>query len=180
MILLFFFVKEEIVCLIVGMLLEIGVVDFNVVDFFIFVSGKKVLIYVDCCKLISFLCVCLIVMDFMVVIIMCEVGFEVFDNIVGGEIVGILFLVLVVECFVLLMIYVCKKFKGYGCNVCIEGVMNEDQCVLLVEDLIIDGGFKLLFVDVICEIGVICKVIVVIFYYGIFEGVEEMLVNYDV
>lgn len=162
------------------MLFEIKVVNFNIDEFYIFVLGLLFLSYIDCCKFIFYLCICSILMDFMFVIVMCNVGFEVFINIVGGEIVGILFLVFVVECFVLFMIYVCKKFKGYGCNVCIEGVMIEDDKVFLVEDFIIDGGFKLFFVDVICEIGVFCGYIVVIFYYDIFFEIVKIFGDYGV
>jgi orotate phosphoribosyltransferase len=172
--------KEEIARLTAGMLLEIGAVDFNATDPFTLASGKKAPTYVDCRKLISFPRVRSTVMDFMAVTIMREAGFEAFDNIAGGETAGIPFSALVAERLALPMTYVRKKPKGYGRNARIEGVMTEDQRVLLVEDLTTDGGSKLSFVDAIRDTGATCKATAVIFYYGIFEGVEETLANHDV
>jgi orotate phosphoribosyltransferase len=52
--------------------------------------------------------------------------------------------------------------------------------VLLVEDLTTDGGSKLSFVDAIRETGATCNATAVIFYYGIFEGVEKTLADHGV
>ena len=111
---------------------------------------------------------------------MREAGFEAFDNIAGGETAGIPFGALVAERLALPMTYVRKKPKGYGKNARIEGVMTEGQRVLLVEDLTTDGGSKLSFVDAIRETGATCNATAVIFYYGIFAGVEETLANHGV
>ena len=109
-----------------------------------------------------------------------EAGFEAFDNIAGGETAGIPFSALIAERLALPMTYVRKKPKGYGRNARIEGVMTEGQRVLLVEDLTTDGGSKLSFVDAIRETGATCNATAVIFYYGIFEGVEQTLANHGV
>jgi orotate phosphoribosyltransferase len=114
-------------------------------------------------------------MDFLTVTTMREAGFEAFDNIAGGETAGIPFGALVADRMALPMTYVRKKPKGYGKNARIEGVMTEGQRVLLVEDLTTDGGSKLSFVDAIRETGATCNATAVIFYYGIFEGVEKTL-----
>jgi len=106
---------------------------------------------------------------------MREAGFEAFTTIAGGETAGIPFAALVAERLALPMTYVRKKPKGYGRNARIEGVMGENDRVLLVEDLTTDGGSKLSFVDAIRETGATCGHTAVIFYYGIFEGVEESL-----
>ena len=172
--------KEEIARLTAGMLLEIGAVDFNTKDPFTLASGKKAPTYVDCRKLISFPRVRSTVMDFLAVTIMREAGFEAFDNIAGGETAAIPFSALIAERLALPMTYVRKKPKGYGRNARIEGQMTENQRVLLVEDLTTDGGSKLSFVDAIRETGATCKATAVIFYYGIFEGVEETLAKHDV
>jgi orotate phosphoribosyltransferase len=73
-----------------------------------------------------------------------------------------------------------KKPKGYGRNARIEGVMTEGQRVLLVEDLTTDGGSKLSFVDAIRETGATCNATAVIFFYGIFEGVEQTLAEHGI
>ena len=172
--------KDEIARLAAGMLLEIGAITFNAETPFTHASGKQAPTYVDCRKLISFPRIRSTLMDFLTVTIMREAGFEAFDNIAGGETAGIPFAALVAERMALPMTYVRKKPKGYGKNARIEGVMTEGQRVLLVEDLTTDGGSKLSFVDAIRETGATCSATAVIFYYGIFEGVEKSLSDHGV
>ena len=172
--------KDEIACLTAGMLLEIDAITFNSREPFTHASGKKAPTYVDCRKLISYPRVRSTLMDFLSVTTMREAGFEAFDNIAGGETAGIPFAALVAERLALPMTYVRKKPKGYGKNARIEGVMTEGQRVLLIEDLTTDGGSKLSFIDAIRETGATCNATAVIFYYGIFAGVEETLANHGV
>lgn len=172
--------NDEIARLTAGMLLEIGAVTFNAKEPFTHASGKQAPTYVDCRKLISFPRIRSTLMDFLSVTIMREAGFEAFDNIAGGETAGIPFAALVAERLALPMTYVRKKPKGYGKNARIEGVMTEGERVLLVEDLTTDGGSKLSFVDAIRETGATCSATAVIFYYGIFEGVEKTLSDHGV
>ena len=119
-------------------------------------------------------------MDFLTVTVMRDVGFEAFDNIAGGETAGIPFGALVAERMALPMTYVRKKAKGYGRNARIEGVMTEDQRVLLVEDLTTDGGSKISFVNAIRETGAQCAHTAVIFYYGIFPQTKKTLGDHGV
>uniref|UniRef100_UPI004047AFD9 orotate phosphoribosyltransferase n=2 Tax=Yoonia sp. TaxID=2212373 RepID=UPI004047AFD9 len=172
--------KDEIARLTAGMLLEIGAITFNARDPFTHASGKQAPTYVDCRKLISYPRIRSVLMDFLSVTIMREAGFEAFDNIAGGETAGIPFAALVAERLALPMTYVRKKPKGYGKNARIEGEMTQTQRVLLVEDLTTDGGSKLSFVDAIRETGATCNATAVIFYYGIFEGVEKTLSDHGV
>ena len=170
--------KAEIARLTAGMLLEIGAVDFNAREPFTHASGKRAPTYVDCRAVNSFPRVRATLMDFLAVTIMRECGFEAFDNIAGGETAGISFAALVAERLALPMTYVRKKPKGYGRNARIEGRMSEGQNVLLVEDLTTDGGSKISFVEAIRETGATCPATAVIFYYGIFEGVEDSLARH--
>jgi len=172
--------KSEIARLTARMLIEIGAIDFNAAEPFTHASGKKAPTYVDCRKLISFPRIRATLMDFLTITCMREAGFEAFDNIAGGETAGIPFGALVAERMALPMTYVRKKPKGYGRNARIEGVMTEGQRVLLVEDLTTDGGSKLSFVDAIRETGATCNHTAVIFFYGIFEGVEQTLSDHGV
>lgn len=172
--------KEEIARLTAGMLLEIGAVHLNSREPFTHASGKKAPTYIDCRKLISFPRIRSTLMDFLAVTIMREGGFEAYDNIAGGETAGIPFGTMIAERLALPMTYVRKKPKGYGRNARIEGVMTEGQRVLLVEDLTTDGGSKLSFVNAIRETGATCNATAVIFYYGIFEGVEKTLDDHGV
>ena len=162
------------------MLLDIGAVHFNAREPFTHASGNKAPTYIDCRKLISFPRIRSTLMDFLVAKVMGTAGFEAFDNIAGGETAGIPFGAMIAERLALPMTYVRKKPKGYGRNARIEGVMTEGQRVLLVEDLTTDGGSKLSFVDAIRETGATCNATAVIFYYGIFEGVEKALGDHGV
>ena len=172
--------KDEIARLTAGMLLEIDAITFNSREPFTHASSKKAPTYVDCRKLISYPRIRSTLMDFLSVTTMREAGFEAFDNIAGGETAGIPFGALVAERLALPMTYVRKKPKGYGKNARIEGVMTEGQRVLLIEDLTTDGGSKLSFIGAIRETGATCNATAVIFYYGIFAGVEETLANHGV
>lgn len=172
--------REEIARLSARMLLEIKAVDFNADTPFTYASGLKGPTYVDCRRIISFPRVRQTLMDFLAATVMRDAGFEAFDNVAGGETAGIPFAAMVAERLGLPMTYVRKKPKGYGRNARIEGVMSEDQRVLLVEDLTTDGGSKLSFVDAIRETGASCAHTAVIFYYGIFPETTQRLADHGV
>ena len=171
---------SEIARLTARMLLEIQAVDFNSRDPFTLASGLPSPTYVDCRKLISYPRIRSTLMDFMTITVMRNAGFEAFDNIAGGETAGIPFAALVAERMGLPMSYVRKKPKGYGRNARIEGVMTEDQRVLLVEDMTTDGGSKLSFVDAIRDTGATCQDTALIFFYDIFPGTREKLADHGV
>ena len=171
---------EEMARLTARMLLEVGAVHFNAKEPFTLASGLPSPTYVDCRKLISYPRIRTTLMDFLTVTVMRDVGFEAFDNIAGGETAGIPFGALVAERMALPMTYVRKKPKGYGRNARIEGVMSENQRVLLVEDMTTDGGSKLSFVDAIRETGATCGHTAVIFYYDIFPQTKKTLGDHGV
>ena len=172
--------RAEIARLSAAMLLDIKAVNFRPEDPFILASGLPSPTYIDCRKLISYPRIRATLMDFMTVTVMRDAGFEAFDNIAGGETAGIPFAALVAERMALPMTYVRKKPKGYGRNARIEGVMEEGERVLLVEDLTTDGGSKLSFVDAIRETGATCGHTAVIFYYGIFPETIQTLADHGV
>ena len=167
--------QQEIARLTARMLIEIKAVDFNSKVPFTLASGLLSPTYVDCRKLISFPRIRSTLMDFLTLTIMRNVGFEAFDNIAGGETAGIPFGALIAERMSLPMIYVRKKPKKYGRNARIEGVINKNDRVLLVEDLATDGGSKISFVDAIRETGATCEHTAVIFFYDIFEHANSSL-----
>lgn len=171
---------SEIARLTARMLLEIGAVNFNTDEPYTLASGLPSPSYIDCRKLISYPRIRSTLMDFLTITVMRNAGFEVFDNIAGGETAGIPFAALVAERMALPMTYVRKKPKGYGKNARIEGDMSEGQRVLLVEDLTTDGGSKLSFVDAIRETGATCGHTAVIFYYDIFPETEKTLGDHGV
>ena len=167
--------NSEIAKLTARMLLEVRAVHFNSKDPFTFASGLKSPTYIDCRKLISYPRVRSTIMDFLTITVMRDIGFEVFDNVAGGETAGIPFAALVAERMGLPMSYVRKKPKGYGRDARIEGSIFEKQNVLLVEDLTTDGGSKLSFVEAIRKTGAKCSHTAVIFYYDIFPETEKIL-----
>ena len=106
--------NSEIARLTARMLLEVKAVHFNSKNPFILASGLPSPTYIDCRKLISFPRVRSTIMDFLTITVMRNVGFEVFDNVAGGETAGIPFAALVAERLGLPMSYIRKKPKGYG------------------------------------------------------------------
>ncbi len=117
---------------------------------FTLASGKLSPIYVDCRSLISFPNV----MD-LIAIKAKEVVDEIgnVDVLAGGETAGIPYAAWIGAKLGMRMIYVRKEKKGYGAGRQTEGVLNSGDKVLLVEDLITDGGSKIVFVDGIRNAG---------------------------
>src|SRR6202030_1491643 len=120
-------------------------------------------------------------MDMGTALIERAVGFEAVDAVAGGETAGIPFAAWISERMALPMLYIRKKPKGFGRNAQIEGVLEEGQRVLLVEDLASEGTSKLNFINAIRQAGGVIGHTFVIFHYGIFpqsiaslkaEGVE--------
>lgn len=108
-------------------------------------SGNLSPIYVDCRKLISYPNV----MDTIAInakrIIEKSIGNV--DILAGGETAGIPFAAWVAAKLGKSMVYVRKEKKGYGAGKQVEGDMQKGEKVLLVEDLITDGGSKIVFID---------------------------------
>ena len=85
------------------------------------------------------------------------------DSVAGGETAGIPFASFVAENLNLPMIYIRKEKKKFGRNSQIEGIIRKSEKVLLVEDLMTDGGSKLNFLDAVNRTGAKTKAIFVIF-----------------
>ena len=157
------------------MLIEVGAVNFNAKDPFILTSGWASPVYLDCRRLISFPRVRETLMEFGVTKILKNAGFEQFDAVAGGETAGIPFAAWMSERLMLPMQYVRKKPKGFGRNAQIEGVIEEGQRILLVEDMTTDGRSKVNFCNALREAGASVDHIFVIFYYDIFPDGPEIL-----
>ncbi len=166
---------EEMARLTARMLLEVGAVNFRADEPYIFTSGIAAPVYIDCRRLISFPRVRSALMDFACAKLTRDVGFEAFDAVAGGETAGIPFSAWIAERLGLPMQYVRKKPKGFGRDAQIEGLIEEGQRVLLVEDLTTDGGSKVKFAEAIRTAGAACDHAVVIFYYDIFKDAPEKL-----
>lgn len=158
------------------MLLEIDAVHFRQ-EPFILTSGAASPVYIDCRKLISFPRIRSALMDYGVATVMDKAGFEAFEGVAGGETAGIPFAAWFAERMGLPMQYVRKKPKGFGRDAQIEGIFNDGDRILLVEDLATDGGSKIAFVDAIRKAGGVCDHTFVVFFYDIYKETQEIMAD---
>lgn len=108
-------------------------------------SGRFSPVYVDCRRLISFPDLRAQIIEGFVQIAREKIGLSQIDVIAGGETAGIAYAAFLAHVLQKPMIYVRKEPKGYGKSSQVEGVLAAGQRVLLVEDLVTDGGSKLNF-----------------------------------
>lgn len=85
------------------------------------------------------------------------------DVIAGGETAGIPFAAYVAQRLAKPMVYVRKQPKGHGLGSAVEGSIRKGQRVLLVEDLITDGGSKEVFINGLRNAGALVKDCIVVF-----------------
>lgn len=128
-------------------------------------SGRLSPVYVDCRRLISFPGPRRRITEAFAQITREQIGLQRVDVIAGGETAGIPFAAFLAYELDLPMIYIRKAPKGYGRTSQIEGVLNEGQRVLLVEDLVTDGGSKLAFQQGIERAGGIIERCLCVFEY---------------
>jgi len=108
-------------------------------------SGRLSPVYVDCRRLLSFPKEREVVTKALAEVTRKEIALSAIDVIAGGETAGIPFAAFLAAELSMPMIYVRKAPKGHGRSAQIEGVLKEGGRVLLVEDLVTDGGSKLAF-----------------------------------
>ena len=156
-------------------LIETESVLFRPEDPFVLTSGRTSPVYIDCRRLIGFPRARAKLMDMGAALIEEAIGFESIDVVAGGETAGIPFAAWIADRLMLPMAYVRKQPKGFGRNARIEGLVQEGNRALLVEDLATDGGSKISFVEGLREAGATCAHTFVIFHYGIFpQGVTNL------
>jgi orotate phosphoribosyltransferase len=169
---------EEMARLTARMLLEVGAVHFRADEPYKLTSGLASPVYIDGRKLISYPRIRAALMDFLTAKLLRDAGFEQFDAVAGGETAGIPFAAWIAERMGLPMLYVRKKPKGFGRNAQIEGHLQEGARVLLVEDLMTDGGSKLRFAEAIRTAGASVAHLAVVFSYGVFPETEATLAEH--
>jgi len=157
------------------MLLDIQAVHISDDKPFIFTSGKASPVYIDCRKIISFPEIRRYLMAEGAKMMAALSADKPYDAVAGGETAGIPFAAWMSEELDKPMQYVRKKPKGFGRDAQIEGLIEEGQHILLVEDLATDGGSKLNFINAIRHAGAEVNHIFVIFYYDIFKDALEKL-----
>ena len=157
------------------MLLDIQAVHISDDKPFIFTSGKASPVYIDCRKIISFPEIRRFLMAEGAKMMADLSADKPYDAVAGGETAGIPFAAWMSDELDKPMQYVRKKPKGFGRDAQIEGLIEEGQHILLVEDLATDGGSKLNFINAIRHAGAEVNHIFVIFYYDIFKDALEKL-----
>jgi orotate phosphoribosyltransferase len=148
-------------------LIETKCVDISLKKKFVLTSGKKSPIYCDCRRLISFPAQRKNIINFAVQKIRNENICKNLQNIAGGESAGIPFASFISQKINLPLSYIRKEKKKFGKNSQIEGIIKPFENVLLVEDLMTDGGSKIKFIESILDVKANIKAIFVVFNYGI-------------
>ena len=150
-------------------LLDLKCINFSPEKQFKLTSGKKSPIYCDCRRLISFPKEMKTITNLAVKKIKSLKNLKKISNIAGGESAGIPFATLIASKLNLPMTYIRKEKKKFGKNSQIEGVIKPKENVILVEDLMTDGGSKLRFLQALEDAKCDTKALFVIFNYGIIE-----------
>ena len=159
------------------MLLDIKAVHISEDKPFIFTSGKASPVYIDCRKIISFPEIRRFLMAEGAKMMTALSSDAPYDAVAGGETAGIPFAAWMSDEMDKPMQYIRKKPKGFGRDAQIEGLIEDGQHILLVEDLATDGGSKLNFINAIRTAGADVNHIFVIFYYDIFKDALTKLAD---
>ncbi len=160
-------------------LLETKSVLINAKEPFVYTSGRKGPVYVDCRRLISFVKERGQLMDFAAQAARENIGADKIDYVAGGETAGIPYAAFISERLQKPMLYVRKKPKGFGRMAQIEGQMdgelnNGGPRVLLVEDVQNFGASVKVFIDALREAGAKVSDLVVIFSHGHASSAQNM------
>ena len=148
-------------------LLNLGCVNFSPKKQFKLTSGKSSPVYCDCRRLISFPKERKKLIQYAIQKIKNSKKFNKINNIAGGESAGIPFATLIAEKLGYPMIYIRKEKKKFGRTSQIEGLIKKNDKILLVEDLMTDGGSKVRFLEAVDKVNAETELIFVIFNYGI-------------
>ena len=157
-------VTEESGLKVAEFLLQIKAVELNANDPFTWASGWKSPIYCDNRKTLSYPAVRTHIRQAFVDTINDQFGKP--DAVIGVATGGIAIGALVAQDLGLPFGYVRSSSKGHGLQNRVEGVIEEGQSVVVVEDLISTGKSSLSAVDALRERGVTVKGMVAIFSYG--------------
>ncbi|MBS3788633.1 orotate phosphoribosyltransferase [Candidatus Bipolaricaulota bacterium] len=126
-------------------MLKTKAITVNLEEPFVFVSGTVSPVYVDCRKLLSYPSARNLVTEGFHEVLTDKIGLNKVGVIAGGETAGIPYAAFLADRTDKPMIYIRKTTKGYGQDSQIEGVLEKNQKVSLVEDVITDGTTKLKF-----------------------------------
>ncbi len=148
-----------------GLLLQIKAIKLNVQQPFTWASGIKSPIYCDNRITLSFPLIRTYIKEHFVAAIKRNFGHP--DLIVGVATGGIAQGALVAQDLGLPFAYVRPDKKGHGLTNQIEGVVEQGQSAIIIEDLVSTGGSSLNAVKVLREAGVNVLGMCAIFTYGL-------------
>jgi orotate phosphoribosyltransferase len=143
------------------LLWQLGAVRVRPAEPFRLASGQLSPIYVNCRRAIS-------EPAFMQLFcaaarLLIDRGRLAVDVVAGGETAGIPFAAYLASALGRPMVYVRKQAKGHGLGARLEGHLEPGARVLLVEDLITDGGSKEGFLDAVADAGGAVRDVLVLF-----------------
>ncbi|MDA0306521.1 MAG: orotate phosphoribosyltransferase [Proteobacteria bacterium] len=162
------------------LLLDIKAVNFRPEQPYTLTAGWASPVYIDCRWVISFPEARARIIQLAVEKLEREIGFSAIDSVAGGETAGIPYAAWIAAAKGKPMLYVRKKPKGFGRNAQIEGSLEPESRVLLVEDLATDGGSKVTFVEALRNAEATVTDIFVVFFYGAFPGADETMAEMGV
>ncbi len=147
-------------------LIDAGAIRIRPEDPFRLASGRRSPVYVDVRRLLAFPGPRREVVQGLVRTARDEIGMTRFDVVAGGETAGIPFAAFLALQLDRPLVYVRKAPKVHGRGQQIEGHIGGDgERVLLVEDLVTDGGSKLAFRDGILDAGADVRHCLCVFEY---------------
>ncbi len=163
-------IDENIALKTAEFLLQIKAIKLNPQEPFTWASGWKSPIYCDNRKTLSYPKIRNYLRQQMTAYIQEEYGNV--DVIAGVATGGIALGALVAQDLGLPFVYVRSQSKAHGLENKVEGVIESDQTVVVIEDLISTGGSSLKAVEALRNAGAKVKGMVAIFSYG-FQVAEE-------
>ena len=163
--------KKEIAYNTAKILLDTKSVLINTKEPFTYTSGKIGPVYVDIRRMISFPKERGILMDYAAEMLRPLN----MDYVAGGETAGIPYAAFLAERLDLPMLYIRKKPKGHGRMAQIEGHMEENKNVILIEDLMNVGSSQQVFVKALREASATINNTFVVFSYGIHPQTQDNL-----
>ena len=134
-------------------LLSIGAANMDESAPFTLTSGKQSPLYVDVRRLLSYPQERNMIMGRAATLLESQLPHLTHMTIAGGESAGIPFASFLAHHWQLPLIYVRKQPKKFGLQKNIEGDLNPDRSILLVEDILTQGTSKAVFINHLRKAG---------------------------
>jgi orotate phosphoribosyltransferase len=167
--------KELIASMTARMILEVGAVKYSAAQPYFLSSGWASPVYLELQRIISYPRMRATLMDFASETVLLQAGFEQFDAVAGAESAGIPYAAWIAERLALPLLYVRRKARGFGADAQVEGALQPNARVLLVDDLTTDARTKASLCGVLRTLGARVEHVLVMFYYDIFPEARTVL-----